>query len=336
MILQNQDIIQKIFSTGSAGFESCALEVFNYQYEHCTVYRQYCKLIQRPPEHTHTLSQIPFLPIQFFKTKKIGNDAGEAALIFESSGTTNSINSRHYVQDAGVYEQSFLSGFKKFYGNADQYCIIGLLPSYLEREHSSLVYMVNRLIAESKNEKSGFYLHDFKKLSLQLEENEKNGKPTLLIGVTYALLDFADQFEMKLKNTIIMETGGMKGRRKEITRSEVHDTLKQRLGVHEVHSEYGMTELLSQAYSNSNGIFTCPPWMKVLIRAEDDPFEILEANKLSGKYRAGAINIIDLANINSCSFIATDDVGKLYPNDSFEIIGRLDNSDIRGCGLMIL
>jgi phenylacetate-coenzyme A ligase PaaK-like adenylate-forming protein len=336
LVINNDDIKELVFKTSADSFENNTLAVFNFQYEHNKVYRQFCDLLKVIPGKIDSIKKIPFLPIQFFKTKNIGKDAGAAEVIFESSGTTGSVNSRHFVKEVAVYEESFLKGFDIFYGDVSQYSIIGLLPSYLERSNSSLVYMVNRLIKESTDESSGFYLHDLEKLHRQLIINEEAGKKTLLIGVTYALLDFAEQVSMKLKNTIVMETGGMKGRRQEITREEAHDILKQRLGIDVVHSEYGMTELLSQAYSNGNGIFNCPPWMKILIRAEDDPFEIITAEDLRNKYKAGAINIIDLANINSCAFIATDDVGKLYPDGSFNIIGRLDNSDIRGCGLMLL
>ncbi|MEO7045667.1 MAG: acyl transferase, partial [Ferruginibacter sp.] len=248
MVINNDDIKELVFKTSADSFENNALAVFNFQYKHNKVYRQFCDLLKIIPGEIDSIKKIPFLPIQFFKTKDIGKDDGAAAVIFESSGTTGSVNSRHFVKEVAVYEESFLKGFDIFYGDVSQYCIIGLLPSYLERSNSSLVYMVNRLIKESNDESSGFYLHDLEKLYKQLIINEQEGKKTLLIGVTYALLDFAEQFSMNLKNNIVMETGGMKGRRQEITREDAHKILKQRLGIDIVHSEYGMTELLSQAY----------------------------------------------------------------------------------------
>ncbi|MEO6671674.1 MAG: acyl transferase [Ferruginibacter sp.] len=335
--LQDDNEIRKqVFSHSRAEFEKLAVQIFNFQYTNTDIYRQYCMALKTDPAKVDRLEKIPFLPIQFFKARKImaGNFVPE--LIFESSGTTGSVNSKHFVKDKNVYEECFLTAFKLFYGDVSRLSIIGLLPSYLERQHSSLVYMVNELVSQSKHPSSGFYLYDTEKLYQALLENENNKQPTLLIGVTYALLDFAEKYPKKMHNTIVMETGGMKGRREELTRAEVHEQLKQQFGIAEVHSEYGMTELLSQAYSKGNGIFNCPPWMKILIRAEDDPFDISSSNNIQGKFAAGAVNIIDLANFSSCSFIATDDAGRLYNDGSFEILGRLDNSDLRGCGLMIV
>ena len=326
----------ELFSVHPSGFESLALSVFHKQYRESSVYRKYCDLLKINPEAVDSISMIPFLPIQFFKTQVINTGSFMPELVFESSGTTGSVNSKHYVKDSELYKQSFLRSFTKNYGNVAEKCIIGLLPSYLERQHSSLVYMVNELILQSEQPTSGFYLYDTEKLYQTLLLNEHQAVPTILIGVTYALLDFAEKYPMQLKHTIVMETGGMKGRRKELTRDEVHSLLTQQLGLAEVHSEYGMTELLSQAYSHGNGIFKCAPWMQVLLRAEDDPFEIREAKKINDGVIRGAVNIIDLANIHSCSFIATDDVGKLYADGSFEISGRLENSDVRGCGLMLI
>ena len=336
MATVNNDITQHIFKVEAEGFEQTALDIFRYQHEHNAIYRRYCDALKINAEEIMGLGQIPFLPISFFKTKEVTTTSFTPQAIFESSGTTGSINSRHFVKDVSVYEESFLKTFSRFYGDVNECCIIGLLPSYMERKNSSLVYMVNELVKKSTKHNSGFYLYDFKKLHHTLLANEKIKQRTLLIGVTYALLDFAEQYKMNLKYTTVMETGGMKGRRVEITREEVHQKLQQQLGIAAVHSEYGMTELLSQAYSSANGIFTCPPWMKILIRAEDDPFEITVAQNITKAYASGAINIIDLANIYSCSFIATDDMGILYSNENFEIIGRLDNSDMRGCGLMIV
>ena len=336
MTAPNNDIIKSIFTISPGNFEQTAIRLFRYQYEHNNIYRQYCDALNIKMESINTVEKIPYLPIGFFKTKKICTTVFDPAITFESSGTTGSINSRHFVKDISVYAESFLKTFSRFYGNINDWCIIGLLPSYLERKHSSLIYMVNELVKKSNNPNSGFYLYDFKKLYDTILANEKEKQPTLFIGVTYALLDFAAQNKMELKFTTVMETGGMKGRREEMSRATVHHQLQQQLGIAEVHSEYGMTELLSQAYSCGNGIFSCPPWMKILIRAEDDPFEITSAKNIHKEYAAGAVNIIDLANVYSCAFIATDDGGKLYRNENFEITGRLDNSDMRGCGLMIL
>lgn len=329
-------LLQSVSLCKKENFTEKALEVFHFQYENNKVYRAYCDILKTVPADVNTLEKIPFLPIQFFKNKQIKTTAFEPVIIFESSGTTGSINSKHFVKDLSVYEESFIKCFRNFYGNEKQICIIGLLPSYLERKGSSLVYMVNDLIKKSAHKASGFYLYDHEKLKDVLLQNEKDLQPTLLIGVTYALLDFAEQNKLRLNNTIIMETGGMKGRREEMNRKEVHEILKKNLGVTSIHSEYGMTELLSQAYSKGEGIFECPAWMRILIRKEDDPFDITTGENCKEMFCNGAVNIIDLANIYSCSFIATDDMGKLYRNNNFEITGRLENSDMRGCGLMIL
>ena len=270
-----------------------------------------------------------FLPISFFKSELVVTTEFEPQTIFESSGTTQSINSKHLVKDIEIYKDSFLKAFKLFYGDIEEWCVIGLLPSYLERNNSSLIVMVDELIRVSVHPESGFYLNNYNDLKDTLQKLEANRQKTLLIGVTFALLDFVEQFPIKLEHTVIMETGGMKGRRKELTREEVHDIITKGLGVKKVHSEYGMTELLSQAYSVGDGRFVCPPWMKVIIRDEDDPLTIRSHGR-------GVLNIIDLANIYSCSFIATEDMGIVYEDGSFEVIGRLDNSDIRGCSLLAL
>ena len=312
-----------------------ALELFQFQYRHNNIYRQYVDSIHIKPEKVNAVSQIPFLPIQFFKTNSIKTTEFEPQIIFESSGTTQSVNSKHYVKNLDLYKTNFTKCFELFYGPASEWCIIGLLPSYLERKNSSLITMTEELIKQSNHTLSGFYLNDHEKLYHTLLHNEILQQPTLLIGVTFALLDFTENHTMHLSNTVIMETGGMKGRREEITREEVHEELIKKLGVRQVHSEYGMTEILSQAYSRGNGTFKCPPWMKVLIRSEDDPFLIQTASLSTKKTETGIINIIDLANIYSCAFIATDDMGKLHHNGAFEVLGRCDNSDIRGCSLMI-
>ena len=324
---------KRIFDITPSEFKEKALEIFQFQHEQNETYREYCDLLKINPKAINTIEQIPFLPIRLFKSRKVITGQFEPKAIFESSGTTGTISSRHFVKDLSVYENSFNNTFKQFYGNVEDYCILGLLPSYLERGNSSLVYMVDKLIKNSKHNSSGFFLHDHEKLASIIQENESNKQQTLLIGVSYALLDFAEAFPMKLEHTIVMETGGMKGRKKEISKKEMHDILKASFELKQIHSEYGMTELLSQAYSKADGIFETPNWMKILLRAEDDPFTMIKEESVETK---GAINIIDLTNLNSCSFIATEDMGKLYPNGNFEVLGRLENSDIRGCGLMIL
>lgn len=285
------------------------------------------------PENVTSIEAIPFLPVSFFKTHRVTSTDFEPEIIFESSGTTGSDTSRHFVKDLSLYKRSFNKGFELFYGNPSKWCILGLLPGYLERQNSSLIAMVNDLIKESGNHNSGFYLNDHEKLFQTLAHNEIIQQPTLLIGVTYALLDFAQDHSMKLHNTIVMETGGMKGKREEITREEIHGFLKNKLGLKTAHSEYGMTELLSQAYSVGKGIFRTPPWMKVLVREYNDPLAVSSSPKTE-KPLNGLINIIDLANIYSCCFIATDDVGKIHKDNTFEVLGRRDMSDIRGCSLL--
>lgn len=334
--VKNIDLEKRVFAARADNFTGLALEVFRFQYQYNEVYHQYCNALKINVSEVDSLDNIPFLPIAFFKSHAITTTEFEPETIFESSGTTGSVNSKHFIRDITLYKKSFTLGFEQFYGGATNKCILGLLPSYLERNNSSLVFMVHELIQESNHKLSGFYLYDLEKLHSTLLHNEILKQPTLLIGVTYALLDFAEQYPMQLRHTIVMETGGMKGRREEMTRQEVHHQLQQQLGIALVHSEYGMTELLSQAYSKGDGIFHCPAWMKVLIREEDDPFAIYSASTIKEKPLTGVLNIIDLANIYSCSFIATSDLGKLYSNESFEVLGRLDNSDIRGCSLLSL
>lgn len=331
--MQIPDWEKKIFRTPYYHFDGLALEIFNYQYYNNTVYKKYVDALKINPGNINTIETIPFLPISFFKTHQISTTALEPEVIFESSGTTGNNTSRHLVKDATIYEKSFLKGFNQFYDSPSRWCIIGLLPNYIERGNSSLVYMVNQLISESNNPNSGFYLDNFDKLYQTIVHNEMMEIPTLLIGVTFALLDFSEKYSLKLNYTTIMETGGMKGRRKEITREEVHTILKEKLGVSEIHSEYGMTELLSQAYSSDAGRFHTPSWLKILVREYNDPFAITPPGK-NNQPVSGLINVIDLANVYSCSFIATDDVGKLYHNGSFEVLGRRDASDLRGCSLL--
>lgn len=310
-------------------FHKTAMKVFRFQFQHNEVYQKYCLLLKKSPENVKHLTEIPFLPIDFFKSKDILSSIDAVQTTFTSSGTTGMITSKHHVTDLAFYEASFRSAFSKFYGNIEDYAVLALLPSYLEREGSSLIYMAKDFIEGSNHPDSGFYLHNYNDLANKLVELDNSGQNVLLIGVTYALLDLIELQKFNLKNTIIMETGGMKGKRKEMIREELHTILADGFGVKKIHSEYGMTELLSQAYSLGDGIFECPPWMDILIRDTEDPLTIIEEGK------TGGINIIDLANINSCSFIATQDLGKKYPNFSFEVLGRFDNSDIRGCNLMV-
>lgn len=330
-----QELKNRILNITNDDFEAVAVELFQFQYEFNNTYKEYCNALKIDRNYVTSSSQIPFLPIQFFKSRTIKTGTFEEVAVFESSGTTGSISSKHFVKDLSIYEKSFLQSFTEFYGNISEYCIIGLLPSYLERQHSSLVYMVDKLISLSGHTNSGFYLYDFEALKNILELNEANQQKTLLIGVSYALLDFSEKFPMQLNHTIVMETGGMKGRREELSKQELHKQLKHNFGVNEIHSEYGMTELLSQAYSKGNGIFNCPPWMKIIVRELDNPLETM-TDFNSSLSLFGGINVIDLANINSCCFIATEDAGIVYADGSFEITGRIEDSDIRGCGLMIV
>jgi len=294
--------------------------IFNWQAAHNPVYKQWVEL--------NKSSAIPFLPISFFKTQDVF--IGEKPVnLFESSGTTQDVKSNHWVQDLSLYEASFLKGFKLFYGNPANYCIIGLLPSYLERKHSSLVYMVDKLIKASGHAQSGFYLDDFTKLNEVLQDLEKQNQKVWFIGVSFALTDFAIAYPQKLKSTIVLETGGMKGRKEELTRNELHQLLREYLGASTIHSEYGMTELLSQAYAIKEGVFKCPPWMKVMVAEEEDPTAIKETGR-------GVLHIIDLANIYSCSFIATEDIGEVFEDGSFTVLGRLDASARRGCSLLLV
>lgn len=316
--------------TSQKQFEKIALKVFRFQHENNKVYREFCNFLNTDVQKVKSLEKIPFLPIQFFKSHSIVSNSNEIQETFTSSGTTGMITSQHLVTDVSLYEQSYRLAFSNFYGNIEDYVILALLPSYLERKGSSLIYMVKDLIELTNNENSGFYLHNYDELISRLIELDSSGQNIILIGVTYALLDLIEKQKFQLKNTIIMETGGMKGKRKEIIREELHDILCKGFGVNSIHSEYGMTELLSQAYSMGEGIFECPNWMQILIRDTEDALTYLDFGK------TGGVNVIDLANINSCSFIATQDLGKKYSNNTFEILGRFDNSDIRGCNLMVI
>ncbi|GEP51518.1 acyltransferase [Flavobacterium noncentrifugens] len=322
---------ENIFSIPSQKqFEKTALKVFRFQYENNTVYRDFCNFLNTDVQKVKSLQQIPFIPIQFFKSHDVVSNDNPIQTTFTSSGTTGMITSKHLITNVSLYEQSYHQAFAQFYGNIEDYVVLALLPSYLEREGSSLIYMVEDLIKLTHNEHSGFYLHNHEELIDKLILLDNSGQNVILIGVTYALLDLIEKRKFGLNNTIIMETGGMKGKRKEMIREELHDQLCKGFGVTAIHSEYGMTELLSQAYSLGNGIFECPNWMQILIRDTEDALTYIETGK------TGGINVIDLANINSCSFIATQDLGKKYPNNTFEVLGRFDNSDIRGCNLMVM
>jgi len=314
----------------SQEFEELALKIFRFQFENNSVYRSFCDLLYKNPSDINSIKDIPFLPIQFFKSHEVLSSKSGIEKTFTSSGTTGNVTSKHFVNDINLYEESFRKGFHHFYGNIEDYVVLALLPSYLERDGSSLIYMVDDLIKKSKHPESGFYLNNLGELATTLNRLEDKKQKTLLIGVSFALLDLVEEFQLNLNHTIVMETGGMKGRRKEIIRQELHEILKSGFSIDSIHSEYGMTELLSQAYSKGNGVFECPPWMKILTRDTEDALSIQQPNK------TGGINIIDLANLNSCAFIATQDLGKVYKNETFEIIGRFDNSDIRGCNLMAL
>lgn len=325
----NDSFAARILSVKGDLPENLVLELFRFQYLTNALYRAYVDALKVDPASVQSVSRIPFLPIQFFKTHRVICGEFEPEAVFESSGTTATVNSRHLVKDAAIYTHSFMEAFRLFYGDVKDFVVLGLLPSYLERQSSSLVYMVQELIRRSGHAESGFYLYEHEKLAATLQELEARGQKVLLIGVTFALLDFAESHSLQLRHTVVMETGGMKGRREEWTRAELHAYLSARLGVPAIHAEYGMTELLSQAYSKAHGIFYCPPWMKVLLRDENDPFQLYTRNA------SGVINIIDMANIYSCAFIATDDIGRIHADGGFEVLGRLDSSALRGCSLMI-
>ncbi|TCC92213.1 acyl transferase [Pedobacter frigiditerrae] len=321
---------EQIFSIDNeATFNEVALTIFKHQARNCQVYHDYISNLKVNPSAIETYKEIPFLPISFFKSHQVLSTNEEPQIVFSSSGTTGQITSKHLVSDVTTYVQSFNKAFEQFYGNPKDICILALLPSYLEREGSSLIYMVDDLLKQSQHQQSGYFLNDLEKLFNILEDLKKAKQKTILIGVTYALLDLVEQFQIDFPELIVMETGGMKGKRKEMVREELHDILTSGFGVKHIHSEYGMTELLSQGYSYGEGIFNCPPWMKILLRDTSDPLSLLQ-NKQSG-----GINVIDLANINSCSFIATQDLGKVYADGSFEVLGRFDNADIRGCNLLV-
>lgn len=328
-----EQLIKQVFSINNdKSFVDIALEVFRYQSLYNSIYKEYLERLNIKTANITEISQIPFLPIGFFKTHTIVSGNKPVETTFSSSGTTGSTTSKHHICDLALYEESFTKAFELFYGKPQQYVFLALLPSYLERNESSLVYMTDKLITLSGKADSGFYLNNLDELLNKIIKLEEAGQKYILLGVTYALLDLAEYLPKnkfpKLKHGIVMETGGMKGKRKELVKSETHAILQKAFGVNDIHSEYGMSELLSQAYSKGKGIYRCPPWMHVLTRDTNDPFKLMETGK------TGGINIIDLANIYSCSFIATQDQGKLYPDNTFEVLGRFDNSDLRGCNLL--
>jgi hypothetical protein len=324
-------IRDRIFNIeGQEEFLKTSLEVYHYQFNNNTIYNNFVINLGRTSKQLSSISDIPFIPIEFFRNHKILTGNSPVETIFESSGTTGALPGRHYVCDLKLYEESFLNAFRRFYGDPEEYFIAALLPSYTERENSSLVYMADKLIKRSRYHSSGFYKVNNNELIIALDQAKGKNQKTILLGVSFALLDLAENNAHDLSGVIIIETGGMKGKRRELTRYDLHKIIKERFNVPTVHSEYSMTELMSQAYSKRDGLYYCPPWMKVLIRDPQDPLTIFSE---TGK--TGGINIIDLANINSCSFIATGDLGRLHDDGGFEVLGRFDNSDIRGCNLMV-
>ncbi len=324
------NLAQRIFSISNPDdFDTVCLEVFALQAKNCCVYSQYIYNLKIVPEEVKSVKEIPYLPISFFKTHEVLSSEQQPQITFSSSGTTGTVQSRHLVTDLNIYETSFIKAFNLFYGPAEEVCFLALLPSYFEREGSSLIYMVDALLERSNHTNSGYFLQNHAELFNALEQQKAKGQKTLLIGVTYALLDFLENYTISFPELVVMETGGMKGKRKEMVREELHHILTAGFGVKAIHSEYGMTELLSQAYSNGRGIFNCPPWMQINLRDTNDPLSAVTGS------RTGGVNVIDLGNINSCSFIATQDLGRTYNDGSFEILGRFDNSDIRGCNLLV-
>ncbi len=321
---------KRIFENHSeSSFLELSLEIFQYQFANNPFYKSFVEGCKVDPKEVKTLNEIPFLPVELYKSNEIKSGEFQPQAIFTSSGTTGTVSSRHFVKDLELYEESFMRAFIYFYGEPTDFVFLALLPSYLERSGSSLIYMMEKLISESADLRSGFFLNEFDKLKDLLIQLKSENRKVVLVGVTYALLDFAETHSIDFPELIVMETGGMKGKRKEMIRAEVHELLKPAFGVKAIHSEYGMTELLSQTYSKGEGVFETPAWMKILVREMNDPMQICKMGM------SGAVNIVDLANLDSCSFIATQDLGKLHSEKNFEIIGRFDYSDIRGCNLMV-
>lgn len=324
-------IIEKINSIeNNKDFEKVAIEVFNYQYQYNSIYKKWVDYLNINTKEVNNINDIPYIPVSLFKTHKIKSYSQEAEIIFSSSGTTGGNTSKHYVKSIDLYQRAYIKSFEEYYGPIEEYTFLALLPSYMEREGSSLIMMAEDLIKRSNYADSGFYLYNYDELYKKLTELKAKKRKTILLGVSFAILEFAENYTINFPDLIVMETGGMKGRRKEVLREELHSIYNNAFGTKSIHSEYGMTELLSQAYSKGNGIFYCPLQMKILIRDTNDPLSI------QPKGKSGGINIIDLYNIHSCSFIATQDLGKVLEDGSFEILGRFDNSDIRGCNLLIL
>jgi phenylacetate-coenzyme A ligase PaaK-like adenylate-forming protein len=322
--------IHNIFSIDSEeAFNKLTLDIFNHQAENCAVYKSYLYHLGVQPGNINHVAEIPYLPISFFKTHEVLSDQREPEIVFSSSGTTGMVQSKHLVTDVKVYEDSFNKAFEQFYGSIADTCLLALLPSYLERDGSSLIYMVDALLKQSSHPDSGYFLHNYQELYQKLQQLQAAKQKTILIGVTYALLDFLEVHALNFPELIVMETGGMKGKRKEMVREELHEVLKAGFGVSAIHSEYGMTELLSQAYSYGDGIFNCPAWMKIVLRDTNDPLSLIK------NQQTGGINVIDLANVNSCAFIATQDLGRVFADGSFEVLGRFDHADIRGCNLLV-
>ena len=330
-LLSRNDILDKVFFIqDNLEFEALALKVFQYQAQHNPVYKKYISILNRDVGSISRISEVPFLPVEIFKTEKVLTACQDADLVFTSSTTTGSMPARHFVPNPELYQKSFLTTFRYFYGQMEDYCILALLPSYLERSGSSLIYMMDHLIRLSNHTSSGFYLNNLKELHQTLSDLKKKGQKTILTGVTFALIDFTEKYPIDFPELIVMETGGMKGKRRELVREEVHSILKNGFGVNKIHSEYGMTELLSQAYSKGEGIFESPPWMRVMVREPNDPYFYISKGK------TGGINVIDLANIDSCAFVETHDLGRMNVDGTFEVLGRFDTSDLRGCNLMVL
>lgn len=318
----------ELYAANAATFNEKAIRIFQFQYQNNPIYRQYCQFLKKDPSSVRTIYEIPYLPVGFFKSQHVKTGSWEAVKSFTSSATTGAIASQHLVKEEAFYLNNTVKNFEHFYGPLSDYHFIALLPSYLEREGSSLVAMADHFIKQSKSPHAGFYLYEVEQMISKVAQLRGGNRKVLLLGVTFALLDLAEKHPVDLDHCIIMETGGMKGRRPEITRSELHAILCDSFRVQSVHSEYGMTELFSQAYSSGNGLFQCPPWMRVVLRDPEDPLDYRE-----GRLQ-GAINIIDLANIHSCAFIETQDLGRLHQSGYFEVLGRMDNSDIRGCNLL--
>lgn len=328
--MQSSELFRQITRLNPGdSLEELALQIARYQYKHNPLYHNYADSLKIVWDKIDSITKIPFLPIRFFKSHEVKTGDFKPEAIFTSSATTGDTVSKHHLKELRQYEEIFSLIFESNYGSPAEWAIFGLLPSYLERTGSSLVVMVDYLIQQSRFPDSGFFMYDHDNLVEKLKKTEAAGTKALLIGVTFALLDFAAKFQIPLEHTVVMETGGMKGRGLELTREEVAIQLKKAFGVTTIHSEYGMTELMSQAYSPGHGVFTPPPWLKMLVRDTSDPLE----STLTG---SGALNIIDLANVHTCCFIATQDLGKVYANGDFEVTGRMDRSDIRGCNLMVL